>query len=182
MGLCNMQHRLCSDSTAKLRPMKLHYQFLVLPFCIFMRAGGHYSLFNILSFWGCGYLELIGTTEIINKKEAWLAFQGINEVRCGSQRLKQMWVGDEKLTLKLVWPNGSHYYIHMCTVNHMIHNRGGNSIFPSYYPCYERRLAPLMLYITPQYYLCICNWVHEDARQSYLRSAHDPSCPWPSLL
>ena len=58
---------------------------------VFMRAGGHYSLSNIVSFWGCGFLELIGTAQIINKKEAWLAFQGNNEGRCG--RLKQTRAG-----------------------------------------------------------------------------------------
>ena len=51
----------------------------------------HYSLFNILSFWGCVFLELIGTAQIINKKEAWLAFQDNNEGRCG--RLKQTRAG-----------------------------------------------------------------------------------------
>ena len=78
-----------------LGPMKLHYQFLVLPF-LYFHAGRwslfiHLLLFNILSFWGCGFLELIGTAQIINEKEAWLAFQGNNDGRCG--RLKQMWAG-----------------------------------------------------------------------------------------
>ena len=35
---------------------------------VFMWAGGHYSLSNIVSFWKCGFLELIGTAQIINKK------------------------------------------------------------------------------------------------------------------
>ena len=34
-----------------------------------MRTGDHYSLFNVSSFWGCGFLVLIGTAQIINKKK-----------------------------------------------------------------------------------------------------------------
>ena len=50
-------------------------------FCIFMRVDSHYSLFFIQYFviFGCVFLELIGTTQIINKKDTWLAFQGNNE-------------------------------------------------------------------------------------------------------
>ena len=46
----------------------------------------HYSISRV---WlpGTGGVQLPGTTQRINKKEAWLAFQGNNEGRSG--RLKQ---------------------------------------------------------------------------------------------
>ena len=52
----------------------------------------HYSLFSILSFGGVvDVLELIGTAQIINNMEAWLAFQGNNEGSCS--RFKQTRAG-----------------------------------------------------------------------------------------
>ena len=76
-----------------VRPMKLHYQLLVLLF-LYFHASGRSLLIHCSEYfvtWRCGFLELIGTTKIINKKEAWLAFQGNNEGRCS--RLKQTRAG-----------------------------------------------------------------------------------------
>ena len=51
-----------------------------------MRAGSNYSLF-IIQYYGILRVWLPGTTQIINKKVVWLAFQGNNEGKSG--RLKQ---------------------------------------------------------------------------------------------
>ena len=71
--------------------------FLSTHFYVIMRAGSDYSLF-ITQYFGILGAWLLGTTQIIHKKEAW-PFQGDNEVVGWTDA-----GGDENLTLKFVWP------------------------------------------------------------------------------
>ena len=97
----------------------------------------HYSICNFEGVASWNGLQLPGITQRINKKEAWMAFQGNNEGRSG--KLKQTRAVTRNFTFKFVWPNHNEEEFYM-TLSYILH-----TILQDVYVC-------VCVYV----YVCVC--------------------------